>query len=261
METVEIVNSNKEKLIGFLEETSDEDNKKKLVIFCHGTFWAHKNNCFFPELSKKLNEAGYSVFRFDFSGYGESEGKFEENTISKNIEDLKIVVEHFKKKGYVIFSLLGHSMGGTEVLVYKSKYNDAKSVIAVAPRVIYNEKILKERYSKEQLELLETQGFFTYDAGGKSFKISKEFIDDRIKNYNDIRVQAKKILCPVLLIHGDADTTTPKEESKELIKALNKKSMLKIIPEEDHNFSNPENQIILFNSIITFLAAVNRGIF
>jgi uncharacterized protein len=260
MEKLEILNSKNEKLSGILEETSDEDNKKKLVILCHG-FLGHKNNCFFPELSKILNDAGYSTFRFDFSGYGESEGKFEENTITKNIEDIKTVVEHFKKKGNVILSLIGHSMGGTEVLCYKSKYNDAKSVISIAPRVYNDETSVKKKYSKEQLDILETQGYFIFDKNEKQYKISKEFIDDRIKNYEDIRVRVKKISCPVLLIHGDADTTTSCDQSKDLAKVLNKKSMLKIVPNEDHNFKDEEHKPILFNTITAFLFGVNRGIF
>lgn len=256
---VEILNDTHEHLKGIFEESHDSLQKNKLVIFCHG-FLGHKNNCFFPELSKQINEAGYSTFRFDFSGYGESEGKFEKNTMSKNVSDLHSVCNYFSEKGYDVFCIIGHSLGASEVLVNQSKWGDAKCVVAIAPRV-YGENGISERYTKEQFDELYDKGFFIYQLGEHSYKISKDYMDDRIGNFSDIRKKCKTIDSPVLIVHGEADTTTLLDESKDLIKFLNKHSILKTIPEEDHNFSNPEYQKVMFDTIITFLAWVSRGRF
>lgn len=254
-----ITNKENVNLTGFLEGGSKKELKNKLVILCHG-FLGNKDNWFFQALSKKISESGYSCFRFDFSGCGDSQGAFEESTISKQIEDIASVVDYFKKKGYQIFSLIGHSMGGTEVLVYQSKYADAKCIVAIAPRV-YNAKAVTERYSKEQLALLDTQGFFMYtNSAQKTYKITKKFIDDRMKNYTDIRTYAKKIMSPVLLVHGTGDITTNISESRELSASLENASMilLKEIEQATHGFEQKEHEESLLHTISSFLERVNR---
>jgi hypothetical protein len=257
--SLSITNDSKEKLIGFLGTPKDPLKGKKLVIMCHG-YTGHKNNVFFSMLSKLLNEQGYYTYRFDFAGNGESEGKFEESTITKEIEDIKSVGLYFTEKGYDLLSILGHSKGGTDVLMNQTKYHGAKSVVALAAKV-YGAKGMDKKYSKEQMELLEKQGFFLFEKKGKIFKISKLNIDDRIKNYADIREKCEQILVPVLLVHGTNDITTPVDESKDLIKVLNMKSTLKTIEGADHNFTNEEHQKIMFNTITIFLSWVERGHF
>ena len=94
MEKLTIKNSSGEKLAGILYPIK---NSGKLIIFCHGRL-VNKDNPFYAELCGKLSESGFNVYSFDFSGNGESEGKFEECTISKDVEDIKSAVDFFKKK-------------------------------------------------------------------------------------------------------------------------------------------------------------------
>jgi len=69
-------NSKGNKLCGILSSV----NKDRIIILCHG-FSSNKDTQTFPILEKIFNK-NISTFRFDFYGHGESEGKFEDITVS-----------------------------------------------------------------------------------------------------------------------------------------------------------------------------------
>ena len=94
--------TNNIKLCGIITESEIKD---KIVIMCHG-IRGNKDECgAFTLLSKRLLENGYSSFRFDFNGHGESEGKDLDMTITKEINDLESTVKMLEQKGYKEFTL------------------------------------------------------------------------------------------------------------------------------------------------------------
>ena len=65
-------------------------NSETLIILCHG-FFGNKNQFFIKELSDFFREEyNFHTFRFDFSGNGESQGKFSEAGIIKEKGIIKI---------------------------------------------------------------------------------------------------------------------------------------------------------------------------
>ncbi len=50
---------------------------------------------------------------------------------------------------------------------------------------------------------------------------------------------ARRIHCPVLIIHGDADKVVPVAEAYELHESLTAQKRLSIFKDTDHRFSNP----------------------
>src|SRR5680860_584609 len=99
---IKIRNKSNEMLSGVLKENK---NTKEVVILCHGSRSNKDGNMNFAlegELSKYFN-----IFRFDFSGNGESEGLLEDGTYTKDIEDILCVIEYFKKKKFKIKSIVG----------------------------------------------------------------------------------------------------------------------------------------------------------
>ena len=56
----------------------------------------------------------------------------------------------------------------------------------------------------------------------------------------DIAACARKVLCPVLVLHGDADSIVPVAEAYELHNCLRNSKRLTILPGADHRFSKPE---------------------
>lgn len=111
------------KVLGILEYAKSEDRGKRLVVFFHG-FTGTKSGPqrMFKKVSENLLKYGYTVLRFDFIGSGDSEGHFEDMTISKEIEDalnvLKYCNDSFNiEKKYII----GFSLGGCIATIISSK--------------------------------------------------------------------------------------------------------------------------------------------
>ena len=89
-----------------------EQDRCTLVIAMHG-FLGSKEKAPMGFLRRVLLEDGFAVLRFDFDGYGDSDGAEEENTVPKMIEDAKAVWDYTSSLPFVDeIVLLGHSQGG-----------------------------------------------------------------------------------------------------------------------------------------------------
>ena len=55
----------------------------------------------------------------------------------------------------------------------------------------------------------------------------------------DVVGSARRIVCPVLILHGDADEVVPVAEAYELDDCLTAIKRLEIFPDSDHGLSDP----------------------
>jgi len=92
--------------VGLLHNTGSN----KIVVLCHG-FIATKSDSLILDLASALTKKGVSVFRFDFSGNGKSEGQFEYGNYRKEADDLYSVVLCLYEKNYDVTAVVGHSKG------------------------------------------------------------------------------------------------------------------------------------------------------
>ncbi len=247
MEKIFIKNSHWEKLAGVFYSN---ENSKKLIIFCHGRI-VTKDHPFYPELCQKLFESGFSAYRFDFSGNGGSEGNFMECTITKDIGDIKSVADYFRKKGYELFCLIGHSQGAVEVLLHQAKYGSAKCAVDISGLVDQRD-MATRKYTKIQVDEMNKEGFTTIDYEGKKWKISKLYFDDRA-GYGDIRNEVKKIKSPILVLHGTNDEDINYSNGEKMRKILKKKDEFIPVKGASHFYVNKIHRKILFDSILGWL--------
>ena len=106
------------------------------VIIGHGVT-ANMNRPFVEALAKGLAITGIPALRFSFSGNGDSEGRFEDSCVSKEVEDLGAVIDSVKAQGRRI-AYVGHSMGGGMVIdvaagLALQSPGEVKAVVAIAP--------------------------------------------------------------------------------------------------------------------------------
>ena len=121
----------------------DENKKYPTVIIFHG-FGGDRNGSvnFRINHAKYLTERGFVVFRFDFSGSGESDGSFYDMTVSREEKELEMIHDFAKMKYYVDKDRLywiGHSLGGvlSSLMAYKLK---PKAMVLLAPASDMNNK-------------------------------------------------------------------------------------------------------------------------
>ena len=99
-ERITFVNHRKQSLACTLHHPTTQPHA--VVILCHG-MESSKESEKIVALSRQLSERGILALRFDFSGSGESEGKFEDITYSGEVEDLRALYP-------VLYPKTGHSL-------------------------------------------------------------------------------------------------------------------------------------------------------
>ncbi|MDD5489470.1 MAG: alpha/beta fold hydrolase [Candidatus Moranbacteria bacterium] len=241
-------NSNGLKLCGILSNPTD-DVAKPIMILCHG-FTTGKHSTTYVKLEELLNAKGIATFRFDFFGHGESEGKFEDITISEAADDILRAIEYLEGLGYSKMGLFGSSFGGAASIIAASKTKDLSLLVLKSPVADYMEREMGKGNKKELGEWKE-KGFKDYfDSKGNKYKLNYTFFEDFAKN--DGYEAAKKIIIPVLIVHGDADTSVPIEQSKKLRKTL-ANAKLEIIKGANHHYSDPEHYQKHLDLVMNFI--------
>lgn len=238
-----ILNEKDENLVGFLYEKSDTE---ALIIVCHG-FNSDMNDPIVEKICELLKKK-YNVFQFNFSGYGNEEknecskGNREDSTFTKQCSDLKSVIDYFFSKGYKIKSVIGHSTGGTATILRAAKDKRIESIVLIAPRIYPSmstmARKIEGKYCKTLNELI-TDPKVIYpvevEIGGKLQRFSKTYVKELATL--EVIDKLKRIMCPILILHGDKDKIVDIEEGKAAEVANKSFATFFPIIDADHNFS------------------------
>jgi len=229
-------NTKGNRLCGILANpTSNKD--RPIMILCHG-FSTSKDSYTYVRLEEILNGKGISTFRFDFFAHGESEGEFEDITISEAVDDILNAIKFMKESGYSKIGLVGSSFGGIASVIVASKTDDL-FILALKSPVSDDLGKLVAQESKQEIKTWKEKGFIYYTSSdGRGLKLNYSFFEDdkKINGYE----AAKKIKIPALIVHGDNDEAVPIEQSKKIV-GLMENSRLEIIEGADHRYSKPED--------------------
>jgi alpha-beta hydrolase superfamily lysophospholipase len=109
--------------IALFTETNLVPQAKGVVIIVHGLA-EHLGR--YDYVVSKLNEAGYSTYRYDHRGHGRSDGRrgyLDDFNIFINDTDRMVEKARIENPGLPLF-MLGHSMGGYITAAYGVKYPD-----------------------------------------------------------------------------------------------------------------------------------------
>lgn len=202
-EKISITNSFGEKLIGLKTNPNQLSEKNPAMILVHGFAYYKEEAGLFDDLARLLSKEGIIVYRFDFSGCGESEGDFSKSSLTKLKEELKIILAHVKSNPKVDnqrIGILSQSFGTT-------------TTIALHPKVKCMVMLGTLAYPKERVSEHFGKG---YNPNGISKRIRSNgdittieptFWKD-LEQY-DILELIKKITCPILFAHGEKDEIVP----------------------------------------------------
>ena len=176
----------------------------QLVIIGHGVT-GHKDRAFLVALAEGLGGAGIPVLRVSWSGNAGSEGRFADCTISKEVADLGAVLDACA--GYTV-TYVGHSMGGAVGVLRASTDPRIRRLITLAGMV--NTRAFAEHHF----------GALTPGRdlmwGKPGCVLSPAYMDDLCR-IGSVVGQAAKIAVPWLLVHGNADTLVPLQDSRDAL--------------------------------------------
>jgi fermentation-respiration switch protein FrsA (DUF1100 family) len=176
-------------------------NKKAryVMLFSHGN--AEDLGDIMPFL-QELREQGYAVFAYDYHGYGTSQGKPTEQSAYADINaayDYLVKTLHITPQHIVVF---GRSLGAA-VSIDLAAREPVAGLIAESPFVT-------------AFRVLTYIPVFPFDKFNNLSKI-------------------KRIHCPVLVIHGTADTIVPFWHGKKLYQTANSPKQYLWIKGANHN--------------------------
>jgi uncharacterized protein len=220
-----------------------------IAAFCHG-FKGFKDWGYFPFLYKAFNPAGIAIATFNFSLNGVGKGSsteftqldnFARNTVSIELQEIKMVIDWVSANADEFnlnqndVSLVGHSRGAAEAIVYSTGDKRIKRTIAWAPisefGLMFRDTDLKkwEREGKILIPNARTK---------QEMPLNYSYWQD-LKDHEqgfDIVRAASVLEKPLLLLHGANDTSVTAENSGKIYEKCTHAIYLPI-QNADHTFN------------------------
>lgn len=206
-------------------------------------------------LSEWTREHDIALTRFDYSGHGQSEGRFEEGTIGQWLEEARAVFERATGSEQV---LVGSSMGGyLALLLLKILLREApveaariKAVVLIAPAWDMTEELMWKRFPAEARQALARAGvFYRPSQYGDPYPITRALIEDGRRHL--VGATPWDPGRPVRVIHGRLDPDVPCAHSERLLTEILTGGDQELIevPDGEHRLSRPQDLELLLATI------------
>lgn len=227
----------------------ESDEKLPLIIFVHG-YKGYKDWGAWELMGEKLAKAGFYFVKFNFSHNGTTVKNpkefadleaFGQNNYSKELDDLEVVINHFKNQIEVDpdeVILLGHSRGGG-ISVIKASENKSISKLITLASISTLDRFPKdeafENWKKEGVYFVENAR--THQNMPHYFQFYLDFENN--KERLDVEKACVKLDIPALFIHGTKDESVKPDHSENLHR-WTKASQIKWIENANHTFGAKE---------------------
>jgi putative redox protein len=206
----------------------DAGTIRACVLFAH-CFTCTKNIRAAVNIADALVAEGIGVFRFDFTGLGQSEGDFADTHFSSNVQDLVDAAEFMGREYKAPEIMVGHSLGGTAVL---AAAHQVKSTVAVATIGSPADAEHVLHLLEDDLETIEEQGEASVSLAGRPFHIRRDFVED--VRSQSVRDGISKLRKALLVMHSPVDELVSIDEAASIYQsALHPKSFV-TLDDADH---------------------------
>jgi uncharacterized OsmC-like protein/esterase/lipase len=215
-------------LAGLLE--TPDQAVRAYVLFAH-CFTCGKDIAAASRISRFLVQHGFAVFRFDFTGLGNSDGDFANTNFSSNTEDLLAAARFLEQNYQAPELLIGHSLGGAAVLAMAAQLPRVKAVVTIAApfeasHVIHN--------FDAHLDTIDADGQAQVKLGTREFTIKKQFLDD-LRSQTTEHIQG--LNKALLVLHSPIDLTVDITDAEKIYKAAKHPKSFVSLDTADHLLS------------------------
>lgn len=203
-------------------------------------------------LARHAAAVGQGCLRFDYTGHGESDGRFEDGTISRWLADSQAAIAT-RAPGPKL--LVGSSMGGWIALLIAMRIPDAISgMVLIAPGTDFTEELVAPRLTEAQKTALERDGVVrTGTSGHPAETYTRALLEDGRGH----RLLGGPIALPfpVRILHGMADDVAPTAHVLQLAERIEAPSLtVTLVKGGDHRLSEPDDIDRLCTAVDELLA-------
>lgn len=215
------------------------------VVLVHG-FKGFSRFAFFPYLAERLAAAGLTAVSFNMSGSGIGEDletftdfdAFAENTYTRELQDLQLVLAESKRRGWIgaQCGLFGHSRGGAVALLEASRDARVRALVtwaSISTVVRWGDDEVARWRARGHLEVPNART-------GQVMRVNSTLLDETLEHEHgrlSLAAAAETLLCPWLIVHGDADETVPFDEAERLHAASEGRAELLRVGGATHAFN------------------------
>lgn len=218
----EILNQHGEH-IDYTFHASQSDDR--LAIVGHGVT-GNKDRPFVVALAEGLCAAGVGSLRFSFAGNGNSGGRFQDATVSKEVDDLGAVLD---AAGDRSVCYVGHSMGGAVGVLRASRDQRIRCLVSLAG-MVHTQAFAQREFGDETPD----EGCMWEDT---DCPLSRAYMDDMAQIHSVVDL-AERITVPWLFVHGSEDDVVPLQDTGDIMARAPGPVQLLELPGADHVFSD-----------------------
>ncbi len=237
-EKIHFFNRNGVSISGALHRPRIETTKA-YALFAH-CFTCSKNINAAVNIAKALSHQGICTLRFDFTGIGDSEGKFADTTFSSNVQDLIDAAAFLGLEYEPPEIIIGHSLGGTTALAAAAHIDSIKAVATLGAPAS-PEHVLHHLH--KNMHEIETAGQAEVNLAGRTFTFKQEFVDDT-RNYE---LNISDINKPLMVMHSPIDSTVSIDEAAKIYGQAKHPKNFVSLDKADHLLSNAADSIYASN--------------
>jgi pimeloyl-ACP methyl ester carboxylesterase len=219
-------------------------------------------------LAHWADQHGRACLRFDYSGHGESEGRFTDGTIGRWLADSLAVFDACCRGPQIV---IGSSMGGWLALLLvralrrrpplnppsqargESAGPSVAGLVLIAPAVDFTEELMWKRFTPAIKRELEEKGVWERPSAysAEPYLVTRQLIEEGRRHL--LLGGMIETGCPVRILQGVEDADVPWRHAIELTSRLACDDVvLTLVKDGDHRLSRPEDIERLIAAIAEF---------
>ncbi|MDY8109446.1 alpha/beta hydrolase [Fulvimarina sp. 2208YS6-2-32] len=207
--------------------------------------------------------AGRGFLRLDYSGHGESGGRFEDGTISRWTQEAKAAIEAAGAESVV---LVGSSMGAWIALrlVALARHEtcnfSVEGLMLLAPAPDFTERLMRPKLTDADLQALRTHGYITEasDYSEQPNIYTRALFEDGANNL--VMAETIETGCPIAILQGMADPDVPYTHALDLMERLPSDNVtMTLVRDGDHRLSRPQDLALIERLLTDLLSNIDQS--
>lgn len=219
-------------LAGLLETPADSAPIRSYALFAH-CFTCGKDIAAASRIARALTKFGIAVFRFDFTGLGNSDGDFSNTNFSSNVDDLLAAYRMLEQDFQAPQLLIGHSLGGAAILSAADRMPLVKALATIGSPATADH---VQHLFHCSMEELADKGKAEVSIGLRKFTIQKQLIDDLQQHTGTDHIA--NLRKPLMVFHSPIDTIVPVGEAAKIFMAAKHPKSFVSLDDADHLLVN-----------------------